>query len=248
MRRDIGIAVATALALAGAIAAVPRPSASASPRDLRGAPVITIEEETALGWLASGALAERMGGRLADDDSAAVRVRRVGERLTATEMARATPWRFTFDVVDDPEPSAFALPGGEVFVSRGMLALIGGDDVTLAAVIAHQMGHVLARHAAPRLAADSAARALLRTLDAPTLDQRQASLAALAIVQRASTGGDTEPEADALAARLLYEAGLDAAAEIGVLHMPAGPPTFHGDPGTRAARERRLASIVGTLK
>ena len=247
MRRDIGIAVATALALAGAIAAVPRPSASASPRDERGAPTITVEEETALGWLASEALAAR-NGRVADDDSVAVRLRRVGERLTATEMARATPWRFTFDVVDDPEPSAFALPGGEVFVSRGMVALIGDDDVTLAAVIAHQMGHVLARHAAPRLAADSAARALLRTLDSPTLDQRQASLAALAIVQRASTGGDTEPEADALAARLLHQAGLEAAAEIGVLHTPAGPPTYHGDPGTRAARERRLASVVGTLK
>ena len=93
MRRDIGLAVATALALFGAIAAVPRPSASASPHEGHVPIALTTEEETALGWLASAPLATEMGGTLAPADSLVRRVHALGERLTGTATAKASPWR-----------------------------------------------------------------------------------------------------------------------------------------------------------
>ena len=248
MRRDIGIVVATALALVGAIAAVPRPSASASPRDEHATPALTTEEETALGWLATAPLAARLGGTLRDDDTLVRRVRTLGARLAATPTARSSPWRFAFDVVDDSAPVALALPGGQVIVSRRLLAVVAKDDEELAALLAHQMAHVLARHAAPAMAADPEARPLLVTLDAPALDVRNAERAALAIVERARMDDDAEPEADALAARLLVEAGMDGAAGIRVLHALPESPSFHGAPGNVELRAQRLASLARQLK
>lgn len=248
MRRDIGIVVATALALIGAIAAVPRPSASASPRDQHATPALTTEEETALGWLASTPLAARLGGTLRDDDTLVRRVRALGDRLAATPSAKASPWRFSFDVVDDSAPRALALPGGKVIVSRRLLAIMARDDEGLAALLAHQMAHVLARHAAPAMAADPDARPLLVTLDAPALDVPRAERAALAIVEKARLDDDAEPEADALAARLLVEAGMDGAAGIRVLHTLPAPTPFHGAPGDVELRAQRLASLARQLR
>lgn len=250
MRRDIGFAVATALALVGAIAAVPRPSASAPSRDARATPTLTTEEEAALGWLAAPLLTARLGGEARADDSLARRVAAMGTRLAGTATVRAAPWRFAFHLLENAAPLAFALPGGEVFVSRGMLGIVGRDDLALSALLAHQMGHVLARHGAPALASDSTARALLVTLDAPATDQRHAAHVALAAVERTRLDRDAEPEADALAARLLHEAGLDAAASIRILHVTPSPAAgpFHGDPGARTRREQRLAGLVKQLK
>jgi predicted Zn-dependent protease len=247
MRRDIGIVVATALALIGAIAAVPRPSASASPREAHAPPALTTEEESALGWLASAPLAARHGGVLASNDALVRQVREVGARLATTATAKASPWRFAFVVVDEATPTALALPGGDVMVSRALVASVAGRDDALAAILAHQMGHVLARHAAPSMAADGATRGLLATLDSRSLDERSAADTALAIVLRARMDDDAEPAADALAARLLMEAGVDAAAARAMLHAPA-PAPFHGAAGDVKARERRLASLVGTMK
>src|SRR5688500_3621223 len=137
MRRDIGIAVATALALVGAIAAVPRPSASAPSRDERAAPTLSAEEEGALGFLAAPLLAARLGGAARADDSLARRVAAMGTRLAGTATARAAPWRFAFHLLENEEAIALAIPGGEVFVSRGMLAIVGRDDLALSALLAH---------------------------------------------------------------------------------------------------------------
>ncbi len=69
-------------------------------------------------------------------------VRAVGARLAARAE---TPKNLRFFVVDMIEPNAFALEGGEVFISRGMLALLNSED-QLANVLAHEVGHVVSRH------------------------------------------------------------------------------------------------------
>ena len=74
----------------------------------------------------------------------------IGEKLAAQSQLSDGPW--TFQVVDTPEPNAFALPGGHVFVSRGLLALVNSED-ELAGVIGHEIGHVTARHSEKRIRA-----------------------------------------------------------------------------------------------
>jgi predicted Zn-dependent protease len=99
-------------------------------------------------------MGEEEARRIADsvgllEDAALVDyLRGVGARL-----ARVSPradMTYTFNVVDEEEPNAFALPGGYVYVSRGLLALLNAED-ELAGVLGHEIGHVAARHAARRV-------------------------------------------------------------------------------------------------
>lgn len=72
-------------------------------------------------------------------------LREVGGRLaTAANDAR---WKFSFHIVNQSEPNAFAIPGGGIYVSRGLLALINRED-ELAGVLAHEIAHVTQRHSA----------------------------------------------------------------------------------------------------
>jgi len=69
----------------------------------------------------------------------------IGDKLLRAIPNR--PFAYQFRVVDQVEPNAFALPGGHIFVSRGLLALANDED-ELACVIGHEIGHVAKRHAA----------------------------------------------------------------------------------------------------
>lgn len=77
-------------------------------------------------------------------------VRAVGEKLAAVSERPEGPWQFL--VVDRPEPNAFALPGGYVYVTRGLLALANSED-ELAGVVGHEIAHVTARHSTKRIGA-----------------------------------------------------------------------------------------------
>jgi predicted Zn-dependent protease len=68
----------------------------------------------------------------------------LGHRIAATSERPSLPW--TFRVLDDPGVNAFSLPGGFVYVTRGILAHLG-SGAQLAAVLGHEIGHVTARHA-----------------------------------------------------------------------------------------------------
>jgi len=74
----------------------------------------------------------------------------LGRKLAALSELPGGPW--TFQVVDTREPNAFALPGGHIYVSRGLLALVNSED-ELAGVIGHEIGHLTARHSEKRIRA-----------------------------------------------------------------------------------------------
>lgn len=82
-----------------------------------------------------------------DDEGVAAYVRAVGARVVEdTERPDVT---YKFFVLDSPIVNAFALPGGYIYVSRGLLAL-ANSEAELAAVLAHEAGHITARHSAER--------------------------------------------------------------------------------------------------
>jgi predicted Zn-dependent protease len=79
-------------------------------------------------------------------------VRELGQRLARHSQRQGL--EYSFHVVEMVEPNAFSLPGGYVYVSRGLLALVNSED-ELAAVLGHEIGHVAARHSVSRQAASA---------------------------------------------------------------------------------------------
>jgi predicted Zn-dependent protease len=82
------------------------------------------------------------------DSTLSAYVNAVGERLV--KSLGNSPFTFKFQVVDMAEPNAFALPGGHIYVSRGLLALVN-EEADLAGVMGHEMIHVTKRHAVKQM-------------------------------------------------------------------------------------------------
>jgi len=74
-------------------------------------------------------------------------VNEVGQKLARQSHRSALPWTFT--VLDSPEVNAFAIPGGYIYITRGLMAYLD-SEAELAGVIGHEIGHVTARHGAQR--------------------------------------------------------------------------------------------------
>jgi len=110
-----------------------------------GCAAISPSEERKLGEEAAEEV-ERMVG-LVSDPRLVGYVRQVAGRIAAAAKRPDVTWEF--NVTDDIEPNAFALPGGYVYVTRGLVALLNSED-ELAGVLGHEMAHVLERHAARR--------------------------------------------------------------------------------------------------
>lgn len=167
---------------------------------------------------ADAAEAEACGARLLDDvmtgnlgiydDPALARyVRRVGGRVAAQAGRDDVEW--TFRILDDPGPQAWAAPGGYIYVTRGLLALLD-TEAELAAVLAHEVAHVAAGHT------DELFHRLGESWT-PSLDLR-----ALFRLAR-----DDEAQADQLGVRYAAAAGYDPAAlqrALRALHQPALQP------------------------
>ncbi len=133
--RRIGIVVAlNAVVLAGAC--------STNPVSRRAEVTFTsTAEEIAIGVDQARKIDESMG--LAGSAEQRAYITAIGRRLAASSPRQDVT--YTFKIVDMPEPNAFALPGGPVYISRGLIALSNSED-ELAAVIGHEIGHVAARH------------------------------------------------------------------------------------------------------
>src|SRR4030067_243150 len=81
-------------------------------------------------------------------------VQQLGERLAA--KSHRPQLKYTFTVLDSPEVNAFALPGGYIYITRGIMAHLN-SEAELAAVVGHEIGHVTARHAVRQYSAAMAA-------------------------------------------------------------------------------------------
>jgi predicted Zn-dependent protease len=108
--------------------------------------LISEGQEISMGQEAAKEVEASIG--LVDDAELQAYVRRVGGRLAAVSERPNLPWRF--GVVDDPTPNAFALPGGPIYITRGLMSLMD-SEAELAAVLGHEIGHITARHSVNQL-------------------------------------------------------------------------------------------------
>lgn len=162
--------------------------------------VMTPEDESAIGTHMAPWMSQQLGGLDPDADAQGM-VTAAGDRIAGAAVAGGSTYRFQFHVLADTAlAEAYALPGGHIFLTRGLLHRLE-NEAQLAGVIAHQVAHVLARHAAePFTRADTTAGAVRRVLDR-TFEVEE------------------ETEADTLSVRLLGNAGYDPRALIELLRV-----------------------------
>jgi len=137
-------------------------------------------------------------------------VRGVGQRLAATGPARESGFPFTFTVLDNKQVNAFALPGGPMYILTGLLQTVD-NEAQLAAVMAHEMSHVILRHgtheASKAKMVELPAILASEALGNRSLLTRLTAMGANSFILKFSR--DSESDADALGAHLMAEAGYD---------------------------------------
>ncbi len=129
--------------------AAPLATAGCSTNPATGATQLTLiseSQEIAMGRDAAAAVDASMG--LYDDDAMQAYVDSVGQALAAASERPNLPWRFR--VVDDPVINAFALPGGYIYLARGIMTHFN-SEAELASVLGHEIGHVTGRHSVEQI-------------------------------------------------------------------------------------------------
>ena len=218
---------------------------------------ITPEQEVALGLQAAPEMAQEFGG-LDPDPASQARVDQIGERLISRSAAAQSPYRFEFHLLDDPQTiNAFALPGGQVFITEGLFRRLTTDG-QLAGVLGHEIGHVVARHGAEHIAKQQLTQgltgaAVLATYDPSDPSSRNSAAVAAMIGQLVTMrfGRQDELESDRLGVRFSGEAGYDPRSMIKLMEILAEssegnrPPEFFS---THPNPENRIERIQAAIK
>ena len=204
------------------------------------------EQEIALGYKSAPQMAAQLGG-LSQNEKARALARRVGEGLVARSVAAKSPYKFSFHVLADPRTvNAFALPGGPIFITEGLLRLLK-SEAELAGVLGHEIGHVIGRHSSERLAKQQLTQGLLSALVIGSGDYTTAQIGqVVGSMINMSYGREDELESDALGIRIMAEAGYDPRALVRVMEVLAKASGGSRQPeffSTHPAPENRSARI-----
>lgn len=205
------------------------------------------DEETALGLEAAPQMAGEMGG-LHSSEQVQHYVNQVGQTVVANSRAVKGPYQYQFHVLaDDQTVNAFALPGGQIFITSALLSKLE-NEAQLAGVLGHEVGHVVGRHAAEHLAKGQLSQLLVGAAGVAGSDQGSGQGAAViaSVVANLTSlryGRKDELEADTLGIEFMGEAQYDPRAMIGVMDIlenasggqGRGPSWLqsHPDPGNR---------------
>ena len=210
------------------------------------------EQEVAMGLQAAPELAQQHGGLHPDEQKQAYLDQVCGQIINNSE-AGETEWPFECHLLADPELiNAFALPGGQVFITAALFDRLETEG-QLAAVMAHEIGHVVARHAAEQIAEQQLAQGLSGAAviaaydpDNPNSGLSTAQLAALISgLVNLKYGRDDELQSDNLGVQFMTEAGYDPRSMVQLMEILSqanegnSPPEFfstHPNPDNRIDR------------
>ncbi len=216
---------------------------------------MTPEEETALGLQSVPEMAQQFGGQIRDT-RITNKINEIGYRLLQAKERIVTKrgkqedeydYEFQFHVLADEKTiNAFALPGGQVFITMALLSKLPNEDA-VAGVLGHEIGHVLARHSVQQMAKSGLLSGLVNAAVVATSDgTRNNSQIAQMVGQVLQTkyGREAESQSDRIGIQLMLEAGYKPEALLDVMQVLADsmkgggrPPEIlstHPFPETRA--------------
>ena len=197
------------------------------------------------------------------DEKLQAYVQQVGDRVA--ENSHRSNLIYHFTVVDSPDINAFALPGGYIYIHRGLLAYLS-SEAELAAVLGHEVGHVTARHSVQQQSQSTAWGILGQAVAIGTGVSAAADVTNVlgtAVVR--GYGRDMELEADGLGAQYLARSGYDPQAMIEVVKVlknqevfardqaakrgqPVPERSYHGVFDSHPDNDRRLQEVIGPAR
>jgi predicted Zn-dependent protease len=207
------------------------------------------DQEIAMGLQAAPEIANEFGG-LDPNESDQQRLRQIGLRIVQDSPASTTPYQYAYHLLADSQTvNAFALPGGQIFITRALYDQLTAEG-ELAGVLAHETGHVVARHSAEQIATAQLTQGLTGAAVIAACDPNSpngcvaaSALAAVVgqLIDMKYSRAD-ETEADWLGVCFMNDSGYDPQGMVRVmqvldaLNQGARPPEFlstHPDPGNR---------------
>lgn len=217
-------------------------------------------EEIAMGLQAAPELAQMYGG-LYQDESLQNHLDMVCSRLVNNSEAGQTDWLFECHLLADEETiNAFALPGGQVFITAALFNKLETEG-QLAGVMAHEIGHVVARHAAEQIAEQQLAQGLsgavvIAAYDPENPNSGLTAAQMSALISKLVTlkyGRDDELQSDQLGVRFMANAGYDPRALLGVMEIlaesggPNGQAEFFSTHPNQENRSERIWEAIRAL-
>jgi predicted Zn-dependent protease len=204
--------------------------------------LISESQEIQMGQQSDQAVIAQLG--LYPDSAVQRYVRTLGLKLAALSERPSLPW--TFRVVDDPSVNAFALPGGFIYVTRGIMAYLE-SEAQLVSVLGHEIGHVTARHSVSQASKQQLAQIglVVGSIISPTVAQAADVASAGLGLLFLKYGRDDENQADELGLRYMARGNYDPRQMPGVFTLlervsqqASGGRTpewlsTHPDPGNR---------------
>lgn len=213
----------------------------------RAVDLIPREWERELGRSAAAGVLE--GTKVCSDPAMTAATRELGTRLVGA--LEQCPYDFKIRVLDDSEVNAFALPGGYLFIHRGLLEQASDSD-EVAGVLAHEIQHVMLRHGVSNLVRQAGFMILLQALVGDASAVERTVLQSAADLASMSFSREQESEADRTGLALLRRASLDGSGLERFLARLAGEEgkarealtflTTHPASGERAEALKKLAA------
>ncbi len=212
------------------------------------------EEESRLGLQSVPEMSQQFGG-MVSQPAITNKINGIGQRLLAAkerivskrqQQDREFDYAFQFHVLSDVKTiNAFALPGGQVFITMALLDKLPDEDA-IAGVLGHEIGHVLARHSMQQMASSGLLSGLVNAAMVATSDgtRNNAQIAQMVgQVLQTRYGREAESQSDRIGIQLMLEAGYNPARLLTVMEVLASsmqgprPPEMlstHPFPETRA--------------
>lgn len=212
----------------------------------------SVEEEVAIGIQSAPQMAQQHGG-LYPDEEAQRFVDVVGQKLIDRSFVKDAPYPFEFHLLADQQTvNAFALPGGQVFITAALFSRFTTED-QLAGVLGHEIGHVIYRHGAVRMARSSFIQGLVQSV--MLLFGGDPSMAEIANVVGQYTsmkyGRDQELESDYFGVRVMMEAGYNPEQLVDVMNIlkeAAGGREVPEFQSTHPDPENRIEKIYESIE
>jgi len=177
---------------------------------------MTTDQEIAIGLQSAPGMAQQHGG-LYPDQAAQDLVDKVGNRLVQSSIGRKTPYRYEFHLLRDPNTiNAFALPGGQIFITYALYSKLQNED-QLAGVLGHEIGHVLGKHSAERIAESSFWKTI--SMGASVGADMGGIASQIANSTLLKNGRGDELESDELGVKFMLDAGYRPEEMIGVMEI-----------------------------